>query len=238
MKTIVWRILCLLHQVRAIQITRDVWYVLTSHQYKELCASETQPQPDMNNTEPNPHASTNQAPDPPTRPAETTLAFIERVLQQYPFTSYLLKASGYFLGGYIVLKTFEYVTDKKIPIEDRERTVKAVCPLLLFIWKLCKWSHRFDLSPMSETSTASKTSGISNRDSTEHHNDDDDVRHRYRDTYRRQRANSESRSYYLYGSYANDRTDLISAQWAKPVPPQKPVESVTEILQNIISNKK
>ena len=90
----------------------------------------------MNNTEPNPHASTNQAPDPPTRPAETTLAFIERVLQQYPFPSYLLKASGYFLGGYIVLKTFEYVTDTEIPIEDRERTVKAAPTIYMEVMQM------------------------------------------------------------------------------------------------------
>ena len=169
MKTIVWRILCLLHQVRAIQITRDVWYALTSHQYKELCASETQPQPDMNDTKPNPHASTNQAPDPPTRPAETTLAFIERVLQQYPFPSYLLKASGYFLGGYIVLKTVKYATNTDIPIGDRERTVKALCSLLKFTWRLCNWSNRFERSSISKTSTTSKTSGISYRDASKHH---------------------------------------------------------------------
>ena len=105
--------------------------------------------------------TTSQAQDEPTQPAETTIAFIGRIL---------LKVCCYLLCGYIVLKTFEYATNTSIPLDDRERTVKMVGSLLEIILRLLWWS--------------------------------------------------------------------ISAQSARLVPPQKPVESVAEILQNIISNKK
>ena len=115
-----------------------VWYALTSHQYKELCASETQPQPDMNSTEPSPHASTNQAQDPTPQPAETTAAFLRRIVQEYLLPEYLLKGSCYVFCGYIAVKAFKYATNRDIPITDRELTVKALCLLIETILKLRK----------------------------------------------------------------------------------------------------
>lgn len=123
----------------------------------------------MNNTKSSRHASTNQAQDPPTQPAETTAAFLRRIVQEYSLPEYLLKGSCYFLCGYIVLKTVKYATNTDIPIGDRERTVKALYSLLEFTWRSCNWSHRFERSSISKTSTTSKTSGISYRDASKHH---------------------------------------------------------------------
>ena len=129
------------HLIRQCILSRigdAVWYALTSHQYKELCASETQPQPDMNNTEPSPHASTNQAQDPPTQPAETTAAFLIRIVQEYSLPKYLLKGSYYVFCGFIAVKAYKYATNRDIPINDRELTVKALCLLIETISKVCK----------------------------------------------------------------------------------------------------
>ena len=71
--------------------------------------------------------TTNQAQDEPTQPAETTTAFIGRII---------LKCSCYLFGGYMVYKTFNYATNTSIPLDDRERTVKMVVPLLKIIPKL------------------------------------------------------------------------------------------------------
>ena len=49
--------------------------------------------------------TTNQAQDEPTQPAETTIAFIGRIL---------LKVCCCLLCGYIVLKTFEYATNQDV----------------------------------------------------------------------------------------------------------------------------
>ena len=51
----------------------------------------------MNNNTEGRHITTNQAQNEPTQPAETTTAFIGRIL---------LKGFCYLLGGYMVLKTF------------------------------------------------------------------------------------------------------------------------------------
>lgn len=92
----------------------------------------------MNNTEPSPHASTNQAQDPPTQPAETTAAFLRRIVQEYSLPEYLLKGFYYGFCGYIAVKAFKYATNRDIPINDRELTVKALCLLIETISKLRK----------------------------------------------------------------------------------------------------
>ena len=167
MKTILWCILCLLHQVRAIQITRDVWYALTSHQYNGLCVSETQPQPDMNNTERRPHASTNQAADQPAQPAETKATYTKNSLTVFlvtqPFEGFLPLIVRLHRTKNIQVRHEQY-----IKINDRRQIVKIVCLPLQFTSRLCNRSHRFDLSPISKTSTTSKTRGISYRDSSKY----------------------------------------------------------------------
>ena len=92
----------------------------------------------MNNTEQSPHASTNQAQDPPTQPAETTAAFLRRIVQEYSLPEYLLKGSCYVFCGYIAVEAFKYATNRDIPIEDKEPTVKALCLLIETVSKLCK----------------------------------------------------------------------------------------------------
>ena len=59
--------------------------------------------------------------DEPTQPAETTIAFIRRILFMVALCLFC---------GYMLLKTFEYATNTSIPLEDRERTVKMVGSLL------------------------------------------------------------------------------------------------------------
>ena len=75
------------------------------------------------------HITNNQAQGEPAQPAETTTVFIGRII---------LKGSCYLLGGYIVYKTFNYATNTSIPLDDRERTVKMLGPLLntiaRFLW--------------------------------------------------------------------------------------------------------
>ena len=88
-----------------------------------------------NDTRPN-IITRNQAQDELTQPAETTTSFIGRILQHDSLPKTLLKGSCYLLGGYIVLKTFKYVTNSSIPLDDRERAVKMVGSLLGFIPKL------------------------------------------------------------------------------------------------------
>ena len=90
-----------------------------------------------NNADTRPNIITrSQAQDEPTQPAETTTAFIRRILQHDSLPTTLLKGSCYLLGGYIVYKTINYATDTSIPLDDRERTVKMVGSFLGFIPKL------------------------------------------------------------------------------------------------------
>ena len=78
----------------------------------------------MNNNTEGRHITTNQAQDEPTQPAETTTDFIGRII---------LKCSCYLMGGYMLCTTFNYATNTSIPLDDRERTVKMVGPLLMII---------------------------------------------------------------------------------------------------------
>ena len=78
----------------------------------------------MNNNTEGRHITTNQAQDEPTQPAETTTIFTGRNI---------LKCSCYVLGGVMLYKTFNYATDTSIPLDDRERTVNMVVPLLKII---------------------------------------------------------------------------------------------------------
>ena len=78
----------------------------------------------MNNNTEGRHITNNQAQDEPTQPAETTTDFIGRII---------LKCSCYVLGGVMLYKTFNYATDTSIPLDDRERTVNMVVPLLKII---------------------------------------------------------------------------------------------------------
>lgn len=78
----------------------------------------------MNNNTEGRYITTNQAQDEPTQPAETTTIFTGRNI---------LKCSCYVLGGVMLYKTFNYATDTSIPLDDRERTVNMVVPLLKII---------------------------------------------------------------------------------------------------------
>ena len=92
----------------------------------------------MNNNEdtrPN-KITSSQAQDEPTQPAETTTAFIRRILRHDSLPKTLLKGSCCLLCGYIVYKTINYATDTGIPPDDRERTVKMLVSLLEIIPKL------------------------------------------------------------------------------------------------------
>ncbi|KAL9958403.1 hypothetical protein ACROYT_G035410, partial [Oculina patagonica] len=60
-------------------------------------------------------------------PTETTGSLI---LRRILTPENIFKGFSYCVGGYIVLKTFQYATNTSLPLDDRERTVKTVCSLL------------------------------------------------------------------------------------------------------------